>query len=586
MRSPPAVAGGLVLLQPEDRRTDHLDGVVQVAHDVGDTIPHRGLLGDLQDGLQRHTGGEQSLDRLVVQVPADPIAVGEHHQLFGVRAPRGELQSHGGLRCHIYDHPYSLGAERRSAGMPHHHEHAVDLARLGAHRRHIRGPRVRLGAHHMGARRPARAELADRALEHPPADRTVDRQHDGLQPFGTGPAGHPRGQGGSGPIRQEDHGRRGAGHGGDPLDEHSQHSGHVHAGQQPASQLGGGIRPLLPAPGIVIEPGVVDRHAGRGGQSRQQRLVVGVERRSAAFPGQVQVAVDLLAHPDRHLQEGARRRVAVREPDGDLMVGHVRQPQRLRMADQPAQKALAGRIRPDLGDLLRAEADGHESLQAVRVILAGHPERPVAGVDQLGRGLDDGGQHLVQVQSTADGQNALEKLLNPVTRGPDLRHTGHQPVEQFVKLKVGQGGMPRFAGCVLVHGRIRLPLRSAGHTVWSRMPVQPPPTYSEQSLSARFRSPVLDRTRRLRAAGGVFCQRSASSPTRGLVLISVVPQCLSAPALPDIGDETADQPPYRPRLNRLLAIDLDELVTQRPADTGSAGQPLLSLTPLGTSIAK
>jgi len=39
-------------------------------------------------------------------------------------------------------------------------------------------------------------------------------------------------------------------------------------------------------------------------------------------------------------------------------------------------------------------------------------------------------------------------------------------------------------------------------------------------------------------------------------------------------------------LNRLLAIDLDELVTQRPADTGSAGQPLFSLTPLGTSIAK
>jgi hypothetical protein len=34
-------------------------------------------------------------------------------------------------------------------------------------------------------------------------------------------------------------------------------------------------------------------------------------------------------------------------------------------------------------------------------------------------------------------------------------------------------------------------------------------------------------------------------------------------------------------LNRLLAVDLDELVTQRPADTGSAGQPLLTLDTIG-----
>jgi hypothetical protein len=54
---------------------------------------------------------------------------------------------------------------------------------------------------------------------------------------------------------------------------------------------------LLPA-GRLVQPGVLDRHAGRGTQRDQHGLVVLGELGGAPLIGQVQVAEHHVAHPD------------------------------------------------------------------------------------------------------------------------------------------------------------------------------------------------------------------------------------------------------------------------------------------------
>ena len=123
-------------------------------------------------------------------------------------------------------------------------------------------------------------------------------------------------------------------------------------GQQPLGDLGAGPQPALLAARLLVQPGVVDRHAGRGGERDQQRLVLLVELGAVFLLGQVEVAVHLVADPDRHAQEGPHRRVPVRE--AGRLAGwprYVGQAQRARVGDQLAEQAAALRPVVDPGDL-------------------------------------------------------------------------------------------------------------------------------------------------------------------------------------------------------------------------------------------
>ncbi len=92
-------------------------------------------------------------------------------------------------------------------------------------------------------------------------------------------------------------------------------------GQQPGGDLGAGLDPALLAAGRLVQPGVLHRHARRGAQRDQHRLVVLGELAAAALIGQVQVAEHLVADPHRHAEEAAHRRVPVGEAGGSRVLG-------------------------------------------------------------------------------------------------------------------------------------------------------------------------------------------------------------------------------------------------------------------------
>ena len=83
--------------QAEDRRPDDLDGLVEVVHRPRHAFGGLLVLDEAACALQGHTGGEQPLDRQVVQVPGDSVAVLEHGDLLGVLAAFRQLHGDGGL---------------------------------------------------------------------------------------------------------------------------------------------------------------------------------------------------------------------------------------------------------------------------------------------------------------------------------------------------------------------------------------------------------------------------------------------------------------------------------------------------------
>ena len=145
----------------------------------------------------------------------------------------------------------------------------------------------------------------------------------------------------------------GAGHFQRLLGDQGQHLIRGGAGQQPPGHLAAGAQPALLAAGLLVQLGVVDRHAGRGGQRDEQRLVLLVEVGAALLLGQVEVAVDLVPDPHRDAEEAAHRRMPGREA-ARLGAGRdVRQPQRARVGDQRAEQAPALRPVMDRRDLGR-----------------------------------------------------------------------------------------------------------------------------------------------------------------------------------------------------------------------------------------
>ena len=79
----------------------------------------------------------------------------------------------------------------------------------------------------------------------------------------------------------------------------------------------------VPALQARVQASVVDGDGGPAGKHLGRLLVALVEVPSALLVGEVEVAVDLVANPDRHAEERSHRRVLRREPVGVRMRRHV-----------------------------------------------------------------------------------------------------------------------------------------------------------------------------------------------------------------------------------------------------------------------
>ncbi len=91
------------------------------------------------------------------------------------------------------------------------------------------------------------------------------------------------------------------------------------------------------------------------------------------------------------------------------MIGQLREPQRLGVADQLAQDAVPGRQPADRRVLFGADADGEELREPGAV--TDHAQRAVLRVDDDHRRLDDAAQYLRQLQPLADRQHGFEEQM-------------------------------------------------------------------------------------------------------------------------------------------------------------------------------
>ena len=99
-----------------------------------------------------------------------------------------------------------------------------------------------------------------------------------------------------------------------------------------------------------VEAGVLDGDAGRGGEGDDHLLVDVAEDVVARLVAEVEVAEHLVAHPHRHTEERAHRRVVGREPVAVGVLPEVGEADRLGVDDEQPEDAVALRA----GDRWRA----------------------------------------------------------------------------------------------------------------------------------------------------------------------------------------------------------------------------------------
>jgi len=183
--------------------------------------------------------------------------------------------------------------------------------------------------------------------------------------------------------------------------------------------------PLLATGALLEQPGMRDRDARGRGQRLDEHLVLRGERTCPGV-GQVEVAVDLVANPQRHPQEAADAGVVSRHPDRAGVLGEHVETDRARVVDQRPQQAAALRGRPDPGDGLGVHPGVDELVQAA--VVAQHPDRAVRGAHQLDSGLDDLSQRQRQVQVLHSQAVCLQQSTQLDVRRPaqltrgDRRH--------------------------------------------------------------------------------------------------------------------------------------------------------------------
>ncbi len=126
--------------QPEDRRPDDLDRFVQVVDRPADPFGGPIVLDEPGGALQGHAGGEETLDRQVVQVTGDSVALLQQCYLLGVPAPLRQLQGECGLTGEGDERLQLALAERRLSRRAREQQDTSAFAARGAQRDGHGGP--------------------------------------------------------------------------------------------------------------------------------------------------------------------------------------------------------------------------------------------------------------------------------------------------------------------------------------------------------------------------------------------------------------------------------------------------------------
>ncbi len=276
--------------------------------------------------LQLEAGREQPLDDQVVQVPGDPVAVGDQHQLLPVRDGLGTVEGQPGL----------VG------------EREQQLALVGGQ---VTARRVRRSTRDTGGRQvgPQRSQqVAATAPHRALLDRVrpshghrlqlgVERRELGLQHRGCHPDdGHQRATALA--ALDDAHGARPGDpprDAGDLLERLLQ----VHRRLQPLQDLLGRLEPPPPALVARVVAGVVDHRPGRRRERLHEHLVSLGELVGVGLLGEVEVAEDRAAHADRNPEEAVHDRVVLGEADRVRVGLEAAQAQRLRVVDDLAEQA-------------------------------------------------------------------------------------------------------------------------------------------------------------------------------------------------------------------------------------------------------
>jgi hypothetical protein len=165
-----------------------------------------------------------------------------------------------------------------------------------------------------------------------------------------------------------------------------------------------------------VEAGVLDGHAGGGGERDDEFLVDVAEHLGRPLVGQVQVPEHLVADQDGHAQERPHRRMVRREAVAVGMLAQVGQPQWLGIDDEEAEDAVASGQVPDRPVCVRVDTHGEELGEAGPALVE-HAQCAVAGVDEFGGRGDDPLQHRRQVEIGADRHDAVEEATERLRTG-------------------------------------------------------------------------------------------------------------------------------------------------------------------------
>ena len=254
------------VLELEDRAADGLDGVVELAHRLVESLGDRVVARHGGDALQLQPGREEPLDDDVVEVAGDPLAVGDHRQLLALDQGLGAVEPEGDLVGEAGEQVAVLHVEQSGVGVGDRHQRR-HRREVGAQRHDDDRRRRRTGWSGPGRRLgPGLAGLGE--------DRVRPRR------VGVGRHAHGVVVGAErGPQRH----RARPGHlarGGDDL---VQGGGQLDGGLQQLGELGGGLEPLPAALAQRERAGVADDVA-RGPRQLLDQALVGLGEGAAARP--------------------------------------------------------------------------------------------------------------------------------------------------------------------------------------------------------------------------------------------------------------------------------------------------------------
>ena len=123
---------GGATVQIEDRGADVADHVLQFVDGVGQSLLDLGDHRPCGRPLQRQAHREQSLDHMVVQIPGDPVAFGQHIEFAHLALSVGQLPGQRRLIGEGGRHGQLILGEASAATVAEHHDHTGDGVASGS----------------------------------------------------------------------------------------------------------------------------------------------------------------------------------------------------------------------------------------------------------------------------------------------------------------------------------------------------------------------------------------------------------------------------------------------------------------------